>query len=146
MKSRIALLVSMGLMLACLAPAPLAADKEMTILTIAVFDAAKERPVPKASVTVNFVSGRKMLKMKKVRSEWGTKTNSKGLAELPEMPAGKIKVQVIAAGFQTFGDEYEITGPEHTITVRLKRPTGGQFSAHEPTEPAAEPPAAKKNP
>ena len=134
------------LLLACLLPVSLAADKEYTTLTIAVMDALKDRPVPKASVTVHFVSGRKMLRMKKVRAEWNTKTNNKGLAELPEMPSGKVRLLVIAPGFQTYGDEFEISGKEQTVTVRLKRPSDKQISAHEPPEPAPEPAPEKKKP
>lgn len=117
--------------------------EEQTKLSIAVVDAVKEKPVPKASITVTFVSGRKMF-IKKVRSEWNMKTNSKGIAELPEMPPGKVKLQVIASGFQTYGEEFEISGEEMTHTVKLKRPQG-QFSAHE-AEPAPEKPPEKPKP
>ena len=140
------LLATAVLFLVCLPPVSLLADKEYTTLTIAVMDAVKDRPVPKAAVTVHFVSGRKMLRMKKVRAEWNTKTNTKGLAELPEMPSGRVRIQVIAAGFQTYGDEFEISGKEQTVTVKLKRPSDKQVSAHEPPEPAPEPAPEKKKP
>lgn len=121
-------------LLACLAPAPLAADKDQTELAILVMDEAKDRPLPKASVTVHFVKGRKMF-VKKVRGEWNSKTNSKGVCEFPGMPPGNIRVQVIAPGFQTFGDEFEISGDRQTLTVKLKRPSNKQVSAHEETPP-----------
>jgi len=38
-------------------------------------------------------------------------------------------VQVLAPGFQTFGEDYEINKPELEITVKLKRP-GGQYSVY----------------
>ena len=126
------------LLLLCLLPALLAADKDYTTLTIAVMDEAKDRPVPKASVTLSFVSGRKMVTRRKIRKEWNTKTNSRGIAELPEIPAGKVSLQVIAAGFQTYGDHFEISGEAQTVTVKLKRPPGGQVSAHEVAEPVPE--------
>jgi len=31
-------------------------------------------------------------------------------------------VQVLAPGFQTFGEDYDVAEPEKEITVRLKRP------------------------
>jgi hypothetical protein len=37
-------------------------------------------------------------------------------------------VQVLAPGFQTFGQDYKIDKPELEITVKLKRP-GEQYSA-----------------
>ncbi len=50
------------------------------------------------------------------------KTNSEGQAETDGMPYGMIRVQVIAPGFQTFGEDYTINQPEQPVTVRLKRP------------------------
>ena len=136
---RLPIVLPAFLLLLCLWPlvrpeTSLAADKQYTTLTIAVVDEARDRPVPKASVTVTFVKGRKML-VKKVRSEWNTKTNGKGLAEMPEIPSGPARLQVIAPGFQTFGDEIELSGNEQTVTVKLKRPSGSQTSAHEQSDP-----------
>lgn len=92
----------------CLPALPAPADKDLTQLSIVVMD-QKDRPVPKASITVTFVSGHKMF-VKKVRSEWNSKTNSKGVAELPGMPAGKVRLQVIAQGFQTLGKSSRSAG------------------------------------
>ncbi len=131
MTSRLAAVLVLLALAAC--PAALLADKEETQLTIQVLD-QKDRPVKNAAVTVTFVSGKKML-VKKVKSEWNTKTSSKGLAELPEMPSGKVRLMVICSGYQTYGDEFEIAGKEMTHTVKLQRPSGKQFSAHEAPDP-----------
>ncbi len=120
----------LGFLLLLILPVALLADKDYTTLTVAVVEEARERPVPKAAVTVSFVSGRKMM-VKKIRKEWNTKTNARGLAELPEIPSGKVSIQVIAQGFQTYGDQVEISGEQQTVTVKLKRPTQRQVSAHE---------------
>ena len=40
-----------------------------------------------------------------------------------------LRVQVLAPGFQTYGEDYQIKQPETEITVRLKRPRG-QFSTY----------------
>lgn len=108
------------------------ADEDLTTLRLKVVDEAKDRPVRNASVTVSFVAGRKLVTRRKIQREWNMKTNSRGLAEFPEMPQGKIKLQIIAAGYRTHGDELEISGEEQEITVKMKRPSGGQISAHEP--------------
>jgi len=118
-------------------------DDDETALNVAVIDAERDRPVRNASVTVTFVSGRKML-VKKVRSEWNTKTNSKGVAELPPLPSGKVRLQVIARGYRTFGEFFEVDGPEQTITVKLERPSGKQFSAHDAPEEESEPAKPEK--
>jgi hypothetical protein len=138
---KLSVLLLVAALLACL---PALAQKEMTKLSIVVLD-PKDRPVPKASVTVTFVSGSKMY-VKKVRAEWNTKTSSKGVADLPDMPPGKVRLQVIASGFQTHGEEFQISGKEFTHTVKLKRSSGSQYSAHEPTEPAPEKPPEKPKP
>ena len=52
------------------------------------------------------------------------KTDAEGKTESDGMPYGKLRVQVIAPGFQTFGDDYTINQSEHTVTIRLKRPQG----------------------
>jgi hypothetical protein len=39
-------------------------------------------------------------------------------------------VQVLATGFQTYGEDYEVNKPTMEITIKLKRP-GGQYSIYE---------------
>src|SRR5512140_1782832 len=95
----------------CLAfPAALLAEKEMSNLSIQVTD-QKGRVVPRAAITVTFISGKKMF-VKKVKSEWNTKTNRDGVAELPDMPVGKVHLQVIAPGYKTLGEDFDLTAPE----------------------------------
>ena len=36
---------------------------------------------------------------------------------------------MLAPGFQTYGEDYQIDKPELSITVKLKRP-GGQYSSY----------------
>jgi hypothetical protein len=50
------------------------------------------------------------------------KTDSEGKTETDGIPYGLLRVQVIAPGFQTFGDDYTINQPEQNFTIRLKRP------------------------
>ena len=51
------------------------------------------------------------------------KTDAEGKAESDGIPFGLLRVQVIAPGFQTFGDDYTIDQAEQVVTIRLKRPT-----------------------
>jgi hypothetical protein len=51
------------------------------------------------------------------------KTDAEGKAESDGVPFGLLRVQVIAPGFQTFGDDYSIDQAEQVVTIRLKRPT-----------------------
>ena len=43
-------------------------------------------------------------------------------AEVPEIPKGKILIQVIAKNYQTFGQTFDIAEDEKTIEVTLKPP------------------------
>ena len=88
------------------------------------------KPVDRASVIVRFVEGRSALKLgKKIRTQWETATNQEGIAKIPEIPQGKILVQVIAKGYQTFGETVEVTDDEKTIEIKLNPPQP-QYSAH----------------
>src|ERR1700683_5095458 len=57
------------------------------------------------------------------------KTDNDGRTNIDGIPYGRLRVQVLAPGFQTFGEDYEINKPELEITVKLKRP-GGQYSSY----------------
>jgi hypothetical protein len=102
----------------------------MTTLRIEV-KSLKDRPVERASVVLDFVEGRSVVKLgKKVRKHWETRTNQDGVAKLPPLPQGKIRVQVIAKGFQTYGNVYEVNEEEKTIEIKMNPPQA-QFSAHQ---------------
>lgn len=88
------------------------------------------KPVDRAGVIVKFVEGRSVVKLgKKVMTRWETRTNQEGIAKIPAIPQGKILVQVIAHGFQTYGDTVEVNEEEKTIEIKLKPPQA-QYSAH----------------
>ena len=51
------------------------------------------------------------------------KTDNDGKTVSEGIPYGPLRIQVLAPGFQTFGDDYEVNKPEMDIEIRLKRPT-----------------------
>jgi hypothetical protein len=58
------------------------------------------------------------------------KTNEDGKAIIDVIPIGDtVTLQVIADGYQTYGQSYKIDKAEMTMEVRLKRP-GGQYSIY----------------
>ena len=57
------------------------------------------------------------------------KTDEEGKTWIDGIPYGQLRVQVLAPGFQTFGEDYEIKKPETEIVVRLKKPVG-QYSSY----------------
>lgn len=90
-----------------------------------------DRPIERASVVVRFVQGRSVVKLgKQVRTNWETRTNQDGAVKIPSIPQGKILVQVIAKGYQTYGQVHEIDEEEKTIEIKLKPPQP-QYSSHQ---------------
>ena len=112
-----------------LAAAPALADPPMTRLRIEV-KSIYGKPVERASVVVRFVEGRSVAKLgRKIITNWELRTNQEGVAKIPPIPQGKIRIQVIARGYQTFGEVFEIEEEEKTVEIKLNPPQP-QFSAH----------------
>lgn len=109
---------------------PLAAgDDDMTKLRVEV-QTLGGKPIERASVLVKFVAGRSVRKLgKKQITNWQLRTNQQGFVNVPELPQGDIQIRVIAKGYQTFGETFEITEPEKTVTIKLNPPQP-QYSAH----------------
>ena len=108
---------------------PLLADPPMTKLRIEVRNPG-DKPVDRAGVIVRFVEGRSIAKFgKKIRTRWELRTNQEGVVNIPPIPQGKILIQVIAKGYQTFGEYIEVNEEEKTVPVNLKSPQP-QYSAH----------------
>jgi hypothetical protein len=84
-------------------------------------------PVRNASVVLHQVTG----KGNQERGGIELKTDPDGKANYETIPYGKLRVQVIMTGFQTFGADYDINQARMEITIRMKRP-GAQFSTYGP--------------
>jgi hypothetical protein len=119
------------LLVAGLLAFPLLADEPpMTTLRVEV-KTLSDRPIDRASVRVKFVEGRSVVKFgKKIVTSWEVKTTQDGTAKVPPIPQGKILVQVIAKGYQTFGQTFEVNEAEKTIEVKLNPPQP-PYSAHQ---------------
>jgi hypothetical protein len=50
------------------------------------------------------------------------KTHQDGKAAVTGIPYGKFRIQVIAPGFRTYGEDYDINQPNHEITIKLQKP------------------------
>jgi hypothetical protein len=106
------------------------AAAEMTTLRVEV-KTLSGKPVDRASVIVKFVKGRAKMKLgKRILKTWETRTNQDGLAKIPPIPQGSIQVQVIAKGYQTFGQIFDVDEEQKTIEVRLNPPQD-QYSSHQ---------------
>jgi hypothetical protein len=117
------------LALLCLAAVAFAAgdknDKSSDLRFVVVRD-YNGKPVRNASVILHSVGDNG----KQEQGGFQLKTNEDGKTEYSGAPYGKLRVQVIAHGFQTFGQDYDVNQPEHEIVIKLKRPQG-QYSIYE---------------
>lgn len=50
------------------------------------------------------------------------KTHEDGKCSINGIPYGKMRIQVIAPGFKTYGEDYDINQPNHDITIKLQKP------------------------
>jgi hypothetical protein len=124
----LALLVALGVGLG----APRAAwaqddedDGPMSNMKFVVVRDASGKPVRNAAVVLHPVKKNG----KQAMGGLELKTDEEGKTWIDGIPYGQLRIQVLAPGFQTFGEDYEIKQPETQITVRLKKPTG-QFSVY----------------
>jgi len=95
------------------------------------------KPVRNASVVLHPVgkSG------KQSRGGYQLKTDNDGKTETEGIPYGPLRIQVLAPGFQTFGDDYEINKPDMEIEIRLKRPKDQLSVYDKPQDKSQSPPA-----
>jgi uncharacterized GH25 family protein len=102
----------------------------MTLLRIEVTTLGG-KPIDRASVVVRFVEGRSVAKLgRKVRTTWETRTNQDGAVRIPQVPKGKIRIQVNAKGYQTFGQDFQVEEDERTLEIKMNPPQP-QYSVHE---------------
>jgi 5-hydroxyisourate hydrolase-like protein (transthyretin family) len=114
--------------LAASSAAVMAGDDQASEVTFVVLKDYNGKPVRNASIVLHPVD--KNGKQKRAGQQ--LKTNAEGRTEYPGIPYGKVRVQVIAPNFQTYGQDYEINQPTMEIVVKLKRPQEQHSIYNEP--------------
>jgi hypothetical protein len=102
----------------CAAPGAYAGNKEYSNLKFTVLKSDTGKPIRNASIVLHPVD-------KKGKQEKGgmqLKTDAEGRTLIEGIPYGKLRVQVISSGFQTFGQDYDIDEPVEEIMIKLDRP------------------------
>src|SRR5258708_5312435 len=84
------------------------------------------KPVRNAAVIMHPVNSHG----KQQRGGMELKTDSEGKSSFDGVPYGKLRGQVLAQGFQTFGEDYDVNRAKMDLTIKLKRPQG-QYSVYE---------------
>jgi hypothetical protein len=95
-------------------------------LTFLVIKDDNGKPIRNAAVIMHPVSA----DGKQSRGGLELKTNNDGRTSFDDVPYGKLRVQVLASGFQTFGEDYDVDKAKLDLTIKLKRPQG-QYSIYE---------------
>jgi hypothetical protein len=81
----------------------------------------KGNPVSNASVYVRYPKPGTLFHHDELQ-ELDLKTNQDGSVKVPPVPQGKVEVQVIAKGWHTFGEWYDVEKDEQTVTIQLQEP------------------------
>lgn len=119
----LAALVCVGLTLPALAQ-----KKPVTptaLLTVTVVRDSNGKPVKNAEVVLHPVDEHGKQKAESLE----LKTHDDGKAETGGVPYGKLRIQVIARGFKTYGEDYDVQQPNLEITIKLQKPAE-QFSIY----------------
>jgi hypothetical protein len=95
-----------------------AAAEETALMNFLVLKDYNGKPIRNASVVLHPV--RKDGKQSKGGLE--LKADAEGKASFDGVPYGKLRIQVLAPGFQTYGEDYDVHQPNMQITVKMKRP------------------------
>ncbi|HSA92284.1 MAG TPA: carboxypeptidase-like regulatory domain-containing protein [Terriglobales bacterium] len=103
---------------AVLAVVPAAAEKQYSDLSFRVVKKANGKPIRNASVILHLVNK----EGKQERGGFQVKTDREGKANFPGAPYGKLRIQVLASGFQTFGEDFDINQPTHEFTFEMNPP------------------------
>ena len=82
------------------------------------------KPIENAAVVFHPMEG------EKDKGNMELKTNEDGKTIIDVLPIGDtVRMQIIAKGFQTFGDDYKVDQAQMAIDIRMKRP-GEQYSIY----------------
>lgn len=94
------------------------AEEKAANLSFLVIKADNGKPVRNASVVLHPVGK----DGKQAHGGAQLKTDADGKASYAGVPYGKLRVQVLMRGFQTYGEDYDIDVPNKEITIKLQRP------------------------
>ena len=99
-------------------------------LNFLVVRADNGKPIRNASIVLHPVSkdGRQK------HSGYELKTDPEGKASFEGAPFGKLRVQVLMRGFQTYGEDFQIEKSVEEITIKLHRPKP-QYSIYDDKHP-----------
>jgi 5-hydroxyisourate hydrolase-like protein (transthyretin family) len=96
-----------------------------SVLSVTVVRDSNGKPVKNAEIVLHPVDEHGKQKAESLE----LKTHDDGKAETGGVPYGKLRIQVIAKGFKTYGEDYDVQQPDLQITIKLQKPAE-QFSIY----------------
>ena len=94
-------------------------DKPPTAsVSLTVVRDANGKPVKNAEVVLHLVDTHGKQKQEGLE----LKTHDDGKAEATGIPYGKVRIQVIARGFKTYGEDVNVDQPNLELTIKLQKP------------------------
>ena len=99
-------------------------------IEVTVLRDATGKPIENAAVIFHPMQG------EKDEGNMELKTNEDGKSIIDVLPIGDtVRLQIIAKGYQTYGEDYKIDKAEMAIKIRMKRP-GEQYSIYQHADSA----------
>jgi len=102
------------------------APERFCALSFVVLKDSDSKPIKNASVVIHSLRRNGSQE----NDGFQLKTDTDGRAHIDDIPYGKLRLQVIVHGMQTYGDDIELNQPQQEFVVRLK-PPAGQVSLYE---------------
>jgi hypothetical protein len=95
-------------------------------IEVSVLRDTDKKPIENAAVIFHPMEG------EKDKGNMELKTNEDGKTVIDVLPIGDtVRLQIIAKGFQTYGQDYKVDRDKMAIEIRMKRP-GEQYSIYKP--------------
>ena len=117
--------VTFACLIALFLPAPLFAGKKPPApeiktgsVNMTVIRNASGKPVKNAEVVIHLIDVHGKPKQEGLE----LKTHDDGKAEATGIPYGKVRIQVIAPGFKTYGEDFSVDQPNLELTIKLQKP------------------------
>jgi hypothetical protein len=97
---------------------PSESDQKTASVNMTVIRNSSGKPVKNAEVVLHLIDNHGKPKQEGLE----LKTHEDGKAEASGIPYGKVRIQVIAPGFRTYGEDFSIDQPNHEFTIKLQKP------------------------
>jgi hypothetical protein len=118
------LVLLVGFPLLCAAQHNRKSPPATATIKVTVIRATNGKAIPNAAVVFHPMEG------DKDKGALELKSNEDGMVTIDVIPIGDtVRLQVIADGWQTYGDDYKIDTDSKEILVKMKRP-GSQYSLY----------------